>query len=112
MKTINKLTTVDTSNLKPGEIIHMDFEFYNVNSICGFTSMLTVIFEMTRMIWVNPTASKRAPVHTTHFITTTPKNEQHPCKRIRFDEDGALANSIYVTTLLIEELKISMETTE
>ena len=27
METINKGKTVDTSNLKPGELIHMDFEF-------------------------------------------------------------------------------------
>ena len=38
-------------------------------------------------------------------------NEQHPYKRVRFYEDSALENSIDVTNLLIEEFKISMETT-
>ena len=38
-------------------------------------------------------------------------NEQHPCKQIRVDEDSALANSTDVTNLLVDEFKISMETT-
>ena len=45
MTTINKGTTVDTSNLQPGELVHMDFAFYNINSIHGFTSMITVVCE-------------------------------------------------------------------
>ena len=38
-------------------------------------------------------------------------NEKHPFKRVRFDEDSALSNSTDVTNLLINEFKISMETT-
>ena len=38
-------------------------------------------------------------------------NEQHPCTIIRVDEYSALVNSIDVKNLLIDELKISMETT-
>ena len=52
-----KGATVDRSNLKPGELIHIDFAFYNVTSICGFTSILTVFREKTRMIWVFSNAS-------------------------------------------------------
>ena len=62
MTTINKGPKFDTSNFQLGEIIHMGFEFYNVNSIRGFTSMLKVVYEKTRTLWISPTASKRAPV--------------------------------------------------
>ena len=38
-------------------------------------------------------------------------NEQNPCKRVRVDDDSALANSTDVKKLLVDEFKISMETT-
>ena len=38
-------------------------------------------------------------------------DKQHPCKRIRVDEDSALANSIYVTNLIVDKFKKPMETT-
>ena len=46
------------------------------------------------------------PLHSDTLI-----NEQHPNKRIRVDEDSELANSTYVTNLLVDDFKISMETT-
>ena len=74
MTNFNKGKTVNTSNLQPGELIHMDFDFYNVTYIHGFISMLTVVCANTRMLWVLPTASKRAPVHIVCFIMTTLMN--------------------------------------
>ena len=50
MTTFPKGTTVETSNLQPGELIHVYFYFYNASSICGFNSMITVVCENTRMI--------------------------------------------------------------
>ena len=73
--------------------------------------MITVVCAKTRIIWVFPTASKRTPVRIIRFILTTLVNEQHPCKRVRVDEDSALEKSIDVKNLRIEEFKISMETT-
>ena len=32
MMTINKGTKVDTSNLQLGELVHMDFVFYNITT--------------------------------------------------------------------------------
>ena len=109
--TLPKGTTVDTSNLQPRELIHMDFYFYNVISILGITSILTVVCEKTRIIWVFPTASKQSPVCIIHLILTTLNNEQHPWKHVIFDEDGALENPTDVTNLLVDELKIPMENT-
>ena len=70
-KTINKITTVVTSNLQKGELVHMDFAFYNVNSIRRFTSMLTVVCVKTIMLWVFPTSYKRVPFITISFILIT-----------------------------------------
>ena len=89
----------------------MYFAFYNATPIRGFTSILTVVCEKTIIMWVLPTASKREPLRAINFILKTLMNEQHPCKIIRVDEYSALVNSIDVKNLLIDELKISMETT-
>ena len=109
--TINKGPTGDTSNLQPVEIVHIDFVFYNVTSIHGFTSILTVVCEKTKIIWEFPTASKLAPIHIISFFLTTLLNEQNPCKRVIFDEDSALINSTKVKNLHVDEFKISIETT-
>ena len=63
------------------------------------------------MIWVFPTAYKRTPClhHTLHPKKL--KNEQHPNRRVRVDEAGALEKSIDTPNLLVDELKRSMETT-
>ena len=109
--TINKGTTFYTSNFQPGKLIHTDFSFYNVTSIYGFTSILTLVCAKTRMLWVSPNASKISPVRIILLILTTLKHGQHPCKGIIVDKDAALENSIDVTKLFIEGLKLSMETT-
>ena len=63
------------------------------------------------MMWLFPNAYKIFPFSIISFFLKTLNNEQQPCKHIRFDEDGALEKSKNVTNLLIEEFKISMETT-
>ena len=107
----SKGTAVDTTNIQPGELISMDLPFYNVSSIRGFTSMINFVFEETIMIWVFTTASKQPPVYIIHFILTTLKNEQHPQKNVRFNENGALENSENVTKFLVYGFNTSMETT-
>ena len=83
----------------------MYFVFYKITYIRGFTFMLTVVFEKTRMIWIFPTASKRYPVHIIHFILTMLNNEQHTCKRVKIDEDGALKNQQMPQTYLLKNSK-------
>ena len=78
-----KVTTFDTNNLQSGEIIHMDFVFYNVTYIFGFTYMITVVCANTIIIWVFSTASKRAPFRIILFVLTKIKNEQQLCKHVR-----------------------------
>ena len=50
MKTFPKGKTVDSTNLQPGELIHINFDLYSVTSIRGFISTLVVVFEKTRML--------------------------------------------------------------
>ena len=85
MTTYPKGTTVGTTNLQQGSLIDMDFAFYNVTSICGFTFMKTVVCAKTIMICLLPSASKQSPVCIIHFIITTLNNEQHPYKRVIVD---------------------------
>ena len=73
--------------------------------------MLKLVCAKTRMLWVLPTAPKRSTVRIIRFILTKLMNEQHPRKRVRVDEDIALASSTDVTNLLVDEFKISVETT-
>ena len=101
MTNFSKGTTVDTTNLWPGEIIHIYFSFWNVTSIRGFTSMITVVCSNNRMIFIFSTAYKRTPVCIVRFILTTLNNESQPYNRVRVDKYGALENSTYVTNLLV-----------
>ena len=55
MTTLTKVTTVDTTNFHPGELIHMDFDLYNVNSIRGLISILTVVCENSITLCILPT---------------------------------------------------------
>ena len=53
-----KGTTVDTTNLCIGEIMHMEFDLYNVTYIQGFTYVLNVVCATTMIIWIFTTQSK------------------------------------------------------
>ena len=110
MTTLSKGTTVDTTHHKPGELIHMDFSFYNLTYNLVFTSIPTVFCAKTIMIWVFDNVSKRSPVLIICFILTTLTNEKHPCRRVRFDEDETLEKSTDVTNLLVDDFSIYMET--
>ena len=74
MKNFTKGKIFDTSNLKPGEIIHMNFYFYNVTFIRVFVSLLTLVSTKTRILWVLTTAPKQSPVCIIRFILTTFNN--------------------------------------
>ena len=56
-----------------GEIIHMDFAFYNVTSIRGLSFIITAVCSNTRMLWVFINAPKQSTVCIICFILTTLK---------------------------------------
>ena len=89
----------------------MYFSFWNVTSIHGFTSVLTVVCVKTRMIWLSLNASKQSHVCINIFILTTSNNEQHLWKCVIVDEYGTFAKSKYVVNLLVYDFNISIETT-
>ena len=98
MKTFPKGSTIGTNQLQRGQLLHMHFVLYNVTSVGGFTSMLTVVCGKIRIIWVFPTAPKQAPVCIILFMLTKLKNEQHPFKCVRVEKDGAVAQSTDLPT--------------
>ena len=109
MTTFHKGKTVYKTNLQPGELIHMEFALYNTTPIRGFTSMLTVVCEKTRIIWVFTTEYKIPPVQIIHLILTTLKNKQQPCRNVRVNKEIALEKSIDVTKILVDDFRIYME---
>ena len=66
--TYPKVTTVDTSKLQPGELVHMEFSFYHVTYIQVLTSVLTVVCANTIILWVFPTEYKRSYVFIIGFM--------------------------------------------
>ena len=73
MKTLPRVTKVETNNLQPGELIHMEFALYNVSYIRGFTSIITFVCAKTIILWLFPNAQKK-PVQTIRFILSKLKN--------------------------------------
>ena len=60
-----------------GEIIHMDFAFYNVTPIRGLSFIITAVCSNTIMLWVFTDATKQSTLCIIRFILTTFKTEQH-----------------------------------
>ena len=69
-----KDATVDTTNLTPEELLHMNFTFYNVTFIVGFTSILDAVCERITIICILPTVPKQASVRIIIFILATLNN--------------------------------------
>jgi len=51
--------TLSTDHLTPGELLHIDYSFWDLPSIRGFTSMLLIIDAKTRMLWLFCSRTKR-----------------------------------------------------
>ena len=74
MKLFPKGKTVDTTNLRPVELINKNFVLYNVTYIRGFTSMITVVCAHNIIMWLFCLAFKQVHVLIIRFILTTIKN--------------------------------------
>ena len=74
MKTSLKEKTVEKTKLQPGELIHMQFAFYNVTYIRGSISVITIVYSKNILLWVFPIESKPFPVCIMRFIQTTFNN--------------------------------------
>jgi hypothetical protein len=102
--------TTNTDMLRPGELLHIDFGFWDLTSHRGFTTMLLIIDAKTRMLWLFCSSTKRAPLSTLEYFFTILHRENKAPKTVRVDEDGALARNYEFTNLLIQE-RLTLETT-
>ena len=71
----------------------MDFAFFNVEIICGFTSTFVAICSATSHPFVFPSRSKHPPLDILKILVTTLRNQDKKVSFIRVDEDGALERS-------------------
>ena len=69
--TFPKVRTVDSINLQPGELIHVDFALSTLTSVHGFTFMLTIVYANNIMPYVFHTPTKRSPIRIIRFVLTT-----------------------------------------
>jgi hypothetical protein len=103
-----KITSVTLT--KRGQLLHIDSSFWNIVSLRGFTSLLSVIDGKDCMLRNFPTASKHAPLQVLDFLFAMLAHDGIMVQCIRVDEDGALANSSEFCDFLFQR-KISLETT-
>lgn len=87
--------------IKRGQLLHIDFSFWNIPSIRGFTSLLSIIDGKDCMLWNFPTTSKRAPLSILDFFFTMLERDGVTIQAICVDEDGALANSSEFSDFLL-----------
>ncbi len=102
--------TLDTSTLPRGALLHIDFAFWDVTSLRGFTSMLCIIDAQTRMLWVFCTASKGPPIHIIDYLLDMLLKDNCQPSTIRVDEEGSLARCTDFTKFLIQR-RLTLETT-
>ena len=90
---IPRVPTTDVSKFAPGFMLQMDFAFFNVESICGFTSTFVTICSATSYPFGFTSRSKRPPLDILKFMVTKLRNQDKKVALIRVYEDGALAIS-------------------
>ena len=90
---ISRGPTTDVSKLASGFMLQMDFAFFNVESIRGFTSTFVAICSATSYPFGLPSRNKRPPLDILKFLVTTLRNQYKKVALIRVDEDGALDRS-------------------
>ena len=82
--------TTDVSKFAPGFMLQMDFAFFSVESICGFTSTFVDICSATSYPFGFPSRNKRPPLDILKFLVATLRNQDNKFAFIRVDEYRAL----------------------
>jgi len=101
----------DTTELPVGTKFHIDFCFFNVVSIRGFTAALIIVEATSRYIWIFPSRSKRAPIDLCLYFFNQMKRLGLPVIRVRTDEDGALVNNTEFCKMIYNSLGMALEST-
>ena len=82
--------TTDVSKFPPWSMLQKDFSFFNVESICGFTSTFVDTCYAHLYLFGFLSISKRQPLDILKFIVTTLSHQDKKFSSIRVDEDRAL----------------------
>ena len=90
---VPKGSLTDTTSLAPFQRLHVDFSFFSVASIRGFTSALDVACASTSYPFGFPTKSKSPPIEILRWLLGTLRSMGYVVNFIRVDEGGELANS-------------------
>jgi hypothetical protein len=101
---------VDKTSLAPFQRLHIDFSFFPIKSIRGFTSSLDIECGSTSYPFSFPTKNKAAPLDPIRYTITTLRSQGFQVNFIRVDEDKALANSAEFCQLICD-LNCVLETT-
>ena len=88
---ISRGPTTDISKFVPGFMFLMDFTFFNVEIIRGFTSESVAICSANSHSFVFLSRSKRPPLDIIKKSVTKLTNQHKKVSFIQFDEYGALA---------------------
>ena len=101
----------DTTELPVGIRFHLDFTFFNKESIRGFTSCLIIVEATSRYLWCFPCRHKRPPLDIALFFFGRLQRCGIPCSQLRCDEDGALVGSTEFCEIMYKVLGMVMEST-
>ena len=103
--------TMSTENLRPGELIHIDFYFMNEESIRKFTSTLLIVDAKTRKLWTFNTPNKRPPLNILRFFLEQLRMTGRKVMNVRTDMGGELAGCSEVCDLLHDEFQCNLQIT-
>ena len=91
--------TIYVSKYFPGFMLQIDFSFFNVEIIHGFTSTFMAMCSATSNPFGFPSRIKRPPLVILKFLFTALSNHDNKVAFIRVDEDGVPARySGYINT--------------
>ena len=79
---------MDVSNSPPGFMLQIDFTFFNIESIHGFTSNFVDIYFATSHPFGFTSRNNRSPLDILKFLVTTLINQYRKVVFIRVDEYG------------------------
>ena len=85
--------TIDVSKPTPGFMLQIDFVFFNVEIIPGFTSTFVAICYATSHPFVFSPIKKHLLIDILEFLVPKLRNQDKKVALIQIDEAGALARS-------------------
>ena len=101
LKQTNRGKTMDTSKYLVGQLVHIDFYFWGIPSIRGFTAALLIVDARSRKQWKFLTHSKTPPLEICHWFFNQLRLSGRPIQFVRTDRGGELARSAEFCDLLV-----------